>query len=163
VASALTALANVTLGATASTITFSSISGSYRDLILVGNMTAATTGYIGIYVNGDGGANYVWIQMYGNGSSLSSSSSTSASSVGLNNGSTTSTTDPLLFKSEFLDYSATNKHKTVLTRVGRSGGSTEMTVARWANTSAITSLQVYGAGGANFAAGSTFALYGVSS
>jgi hypothetical protein len=35
--SAYTALANVTLGSSAANVTFSSISGSYRDLVLIVN------------------------------------------------------------------------------------------------------------------------------
>jgi hypothetical protein len=161
-ASALTALANTTLASTAASVTFSSISGAYRDLILVGTFTSATTGYFGVRVNSDSGANYYWVQFNADGSTAAGSQSTGASSYGLNNRSTTSTTDAMTCVVNILDYTATDKHKNALVRIGRAGGSTEFSMGRWANTAAITSVQVYGVSTANLAAGSTFALYGVS-
>jgi hypothetical protein len=61
-----------------------------------------------------------------------------------------------------MDYSATNKHKTVLVRADNANSITMAHAARWANTSAITSIVLTSFEGAgNFAIGSTFSLYGV--
>lgn len=67
-----------------------------------------------------------------------------------------------------MDYSATDKHKTTLIRNGKQGGSNdgvEAIAGRWANTAAITSLEIFSitGGGITFSAGSTFALYGIAS
>jgi hypothetical protein len=66
----------------------------------------------------------------------------------------------------FLDYSATDKHKTTLTRSGYSDLSSvatvEATAIRWANTAALTSI-VFSTNVGSFSTGSTFALYGIAS
>jgi hypothetical protein len=65
-----TPLANITLGSSANTVTFSSISGSFRDvkLVVTGNSSVAagiswvfnsdstTTNYYNVYIYGDGGS-----------------------------------------------------------------------------------------------------------
>jgi hypothetical protein len=60
----------------------------------------------------------------------------------------------------YLDYSAPDKHKTVLVRVDTSDTGTQASVSRWAATDTVTSLTVVTSGGAGFASGSTFSLYG---
>jgi len=62
-----------------------------------------------------------------------------------------------------LDYSATDKHKSGLWRVDApSQDGTLAMASRYASTSAITSMKVFGSASKTFPAGSTFALYGVS-
>jgi len=64
-----------------------------------------------------------------------------------------------------MDYSATDKHKTVLVKRGVSdatGYSVGMEAGRWASTSAITSINIFDQSGDTFDAGSSFALYGVA-
>jgi len=73
-------LATITLGSTASSITFSSIPATYRDLIIVGNPLGAEAA---ARFNGDSGSNYNGVQMWGNGSNpLSSSFSATSSYLG---------------------------------------------------------------------------------
>jgi hypothetical protein len=60
---------------------------------------------------------------------------------------------------QIMDYSATDKHKSALTRTTHTSQSVvEALASRWANTAAITSLAV---SGGTFNVGSTFALYGI--
>jgi hypothetical protein len=61
-----------------------------------------------------------------------------------------------------MDYAATDKHKTVLTRNNVSGTGVEAQAARWANTAAITSVTVITSSGAGFATGTVISLYGVA-
>jgi hypothetical protein len=61
-----------------------------------------------------------------------------------------------------MDYSATDKHKTVLIRQNSVADSAFAMGARWANTAAITSIQL-SLGAATFSTGTTFALYGIAS
>jgi hypothetical protein len=56
--SAYTALANVTLGSSAASVTFSSISQSYRDLVLVITATTSAVDNAFIRFNSDSGSNY---------------------------------------------------------------------------------------------------------
>jgi hypothetical protein len=66
---------------------------------------------------------------------------------------------------QVMDYSATDKHKTVLVRANTNAPSVSGVVyasaGRWASTSAVTSLVLLPEVGPNFAIGSTFNLFGV--
>jgi hypothetical protein len=157
--SAITPLANLTLGSAQATITFSSISQTYRDLILVIMPVATTTGNAGrMRFNSDTGSNYSWVQLYGDGSTAASSANGSTTEmIGIQ--SETARTNSVL---QIMDYSATNKHKSVLARSNNAAVITTLVNQRWANTAAITSIEVFMTGGTTYAAGSTFALYGVS-
>lgn len=165
--SALTPLANITLSSNATTVTFSSISQGYEDLLFVisGTFTGtATFGAAGWRVNNDSGSNYNRVRIAGDGSSASSTTA-SGGNYGLGFNLHSSNSVNIM---HFLDYSSTDKHKTVITRTGASAVNTELFLGRWASTSAITSVTFYppdAFGGTPdfFTAGSTFALYGVSS
>jgi hypothetical protein len=156
--SAYTALANVTLGSSASTVTFSSISGSYRDLVLIIDSRGASFAPQ-IRFNSDSGSNYAWVWMGGDGSGTSSNSASSVAQFNLGNFATWANPTSAIFN--IMDYSATDKHKTVLNRIDIPSGGTSGWAMRWANTAAISSIQLFAAAG-SYAAGSTLALYGVS-
>jgi hypothetical protein len=151
-----TALATVTLGTTAASVTFSSIPATYRDLILVYNGTVNVGATTTVQFNGDTGNNYNHVQMYGVGSGSGTSvSSSNVSNLNLGYPGT-SITNIIV---QIMDYSATDKHKTVLSRGNNAAVLTSAHVGRWASTSALTSIlfsqdQV-------FQSGSNFALYGV--
>lgn len=153
----MTALATLTLGGSQATVTFSSIVGTYRDLMLIIQDTGSGTEGLRIRINGDTGSNYSYVLMAGDGSSASSGS-----------GSMTELIGGLVYSASisnsiyhFMDYSATDKHKTVLSRNNNASVNTVATAQRWASTAAITTLLVYPTAG-TFAAGSIFTLYGVS-
>jgi hypothetical protein len=63
---------------------------------------------------------------------------------------------------QIMDYSATDKHKSVLCRFKRGGGydSVWMLAGRWANTNAITSIS-FGPASGTLDAGLTASLYGI--
>jgi hypothetical protein len=62
----------------------------------------------------------------------------------------------------FFDYARTDKHKAILARADVHSLATEATASQWAQTAAITSIQMrLNPGTSSFAAGSTFALYGI--
>ena len=164
------ALANITLGSSASSVTFSSIPATYRDLVIAANaqdpVSGTTFSNIGLQFNSDTGSNYNWLDMYGDGSSAVSQVQSNV--TGILAGYMSSQNN--IFSAhifQIMDYSATDKHKTVLVRSNlgtRSPNTTQLaqaTAGRWANTSAITSIRL--SGGTSFKAGSTFALYGIQS
>ena len=156
-----TPLATVTLGSSAASVTFSSIPATYRDLILVMNMTGATTtdSNVNLTINSDTTqANYSAVYMNGTGSSAVSGTMTQPRDLTFWNYLTGTTRMTIV--TQFMDYSATDKHKTYLTRGDNAGTGTGAFAHRWANTNAITSLAVTAAS-VSFAAGSTFNLYGV--
>jgi len=152
-----TALATVTLGSTTSSVTFGSIPATYRDLVLIVDCKHISTGGIAVIMrfNGDS-SNYSRVLMYGDGSSVASLTSTELVAQFNDN------TNNSIGVSDIMDYSATDKHKTILTKTNwpSSGGFVTAQAQRWASTSAITSINVFYSG-TNIASGSTFSLYGV--
>jgi hypothetical protein len=154
-----TPLATVTLGGTATSVTFSSIPATYRDLILIvsGLTTTTTVDALAIRFNSDTGSNYSNVQMTGDGSSATSASSTNtAAFIGLIGDGAISVN-----VISVMDYSATDKHKTVIGRGNVPNSRTRATASRWADTAAITSALVRTNADLTFTAGSTFSLYGV--
>ena len=154
-------LGTITLASTDSEIVFSSIPASYRDLILVAahvDITAA--GRTRIQVNADTGANYTRVRMYSSGGSPTSNSGTlNYVELGYYNSG-----QELVERHQFLDYSATDKHKPVLSRGDNVDSSNALIIAaahRWANTTAINQIKIYRDTG-SFGVGSTFSLYGVN-
>jgi len=152
-----TPLATVTLGTAVSSVTFSSIPATYRDLIVVYSGTLSTGGPSGIefYFNADEtAANYSYVWAYGDSGGAASTSGTNQFFVGSSGQSTS-----IL---QIMDYSATDKHKTTLTRSNSAATEVDMLASRWANTAAITSIVFKdSSAGFNFASGCTFSLYGV--
>jgi hypothetical protein len=162
------ALATQTLGSAQSSVTFSSISGSYTDLILV--MSAALASGSGTYsswqANGDTGTNYSVTRLFGTGSSAGSDRESNTANPVLNYYSDIS---PTLGQNTtiatWLNYSNTTTYKTMLVRAGIASGTTypgtSAIVGLWRNTAAITSLTIK-PNAVNFATGSTFSLYGIA-
>ena len=154
-------LATVTLASATSTVTFSNIPATYRDLIVVTStfQTNASDQLSNYRVNGDtsGIYNGVFMDTYpGTPASGSSSNQTSGLWNYITN---VSSTTPLSTIVQFLDYSATDKHKTALHRLG-SGSLVGAYATRVALTSAINSLTILATSG-NYQTGSTFNLYGI--
>ena len=149
------ALATTTLASASSSVTFSSIPATYRDLVLVMNVkfTGSTGEIIRININGDSTAgNYPIVDALGTGSATQSN--TDNRRFGYFGDEESAIT------AHFMDYSATDKQKTFLTRTGSSGYRTAMTAGRWANNNAITSIQLSTDSG-NFDTGGVFSLFGI--
>ena len=154
-------IAATTLGSSSATVDFTSISGSYTDLILIINCTTATGGDdLWIRVNSDTGTNYSLTQMLGNGTSASSSRRTNFSRFMADNA-YPSTTQGFNQIVHFMNYSNTTTYKTFLSRANRADQYVGSTVGLWRSTSAITSINLLLAGALSFASGSTFTLYGI--
>ncbi len=161
--SAITALANVTLGSSAAAVTFSSISGSYRDLIIVCSPLAASPpDELAMQFNTDTGNNYNAVYMHGDGATKYSGNYSNTGYLTFHPNAYVYGVRSLQNTAQIMDYSATDKHKSVLVRSDTADNATAAVAGRWASTAAITSIKIYCRFG-NLAAGSTFALYGVSS
>jgi hypothetical protein len=155
------ALANVTLGAAAASVTFGSIPATYRDLVLIINGSTSANADVVLRFNSDDGSNYSFVYAAGNGTTAISGAAGSQTSIVLNAYFWRSTEVASLVIN-IMDYSATDKHKTVLSRNNvASAGGVDMFANRWANTAAITSVQCRPFGVQNFASGCTFAVYGI--
>jgi hypothetical protein len=154
--STYTPIATQTLVSATNSVTFSSISGSYTDLVLVFNGTVSANQYVAVRLNSDTGSNYSWTRIDGDGSSAYSSRGTSTTFGRLGIGNPTNRT---LTISQFMNYSNATTNKTVLSR-----SNTDFVgalVNLWRNTAAITSITVLTTTADTFTVGSTFTLYGI--
>lgn len=147
--SALVPLANITVSTTTSSVTFSSISQSYRDLILIYQGSQAS-GNLQVKPNSTA---MVDVIMYGDGSS--------ATSFTENDTRLNFSTSQTISQLHLMDYSATDKHKPGLVRTN-DGSYTLAYACRYAATTAVSSLLITHSAGGNITTGSSFALYGVS-
>lgn len=163
--SAYVPLANITTSSSYSTVTFSSISQSYRDLVAVVDYPtsgAGGTGFLGVYVNGQfNNGSYAYITATGNGSSTSGGQANSAaqiifSSVGTPDG------GRCVAVINLFDYATSGiKAKTFVGRADTATAFTSMGAARWYDDLPVTSITFRFSGLTN-PAGGNFALYGVS-
>lgn len=162
-----------TLTSASSTVTFSSIPQTFTDLQLV--ISTRTTGSadpsIRIRINGDSGANYSYIALYGNGVSPGSFTQAAPSSGNtfLNAGySVNSTSGSNIFSNNYIyftNYASSNKKSWTVDSVNENNGTDVLDSffgGLWNSTSPINSL-VLSQQTDNYAAGSSFYLYGVSS
>lgn len=158
-------IATTTLSTATSSVTFSSISGSYTDLVVVVNSSQETTGTYSSYIqlNGDTGNNYSRIMLYGTGSAAGSALQSNNPSLYLGTwNAAQSSTDRQVLIINFNNYSNTTTYKTMLGRYNVAGVEVGAGVGTWRNTAAITSINLAsGSGANNFASGSTFTLYGI--
>jgi hypothetical protein len=154
-------IASNVLTSSAATVTFSSISSSYRDLVVVCEVLGASSSAanLAIQFNSDTGSNYSAVVMSGNGSTAISSSTTTTSISGFGSDGTTR----VLTIFQVMDYSATDKHKSVLSRSNRADSVVQARAARWADTAAINSVTLTDSLANGYAAGSSFYLYGIVS
>jgi hypothetical protein len=156
-------LANVTLSSAASSITFGSIPTSVngvalRDLYLVAWLKTSGQTDVVLSLNADTSNTYVSVSMAGTGSTTGSSIITRTGYFIAYNGSTSETS---FTTATILDFVASDKHKTSLTRWNNTNDSVQALAGRWPSTSVVTSLAVRGTG-SNLASGTTLALYGVA-
>jgi hypothetical protein len=164
-AAALVPLQNITLSTATASVTFGSIPATMRDLVLIchgRSNRSATTDIYKMLINGST-TGYSRVVAYGTGSSASSYSDASLSDLrpyALTGASATSGVYGFV-KTQIMDYSATDKHKTILNNEDATGAELSMSAYRWANTAAVTSISIAPLLGTTLSAGSTFALYGV--
>jgi hypothetical protein len=154
-------ISSTTLAAAAPSVVFGSIPQGYRDLVVVLAVSQNTTSPRQVWMrpNGDT-SNSTLVFMDGTGSGAGTSGTAAANTafyVASGVPANTITTSI----SSIMDYSATDKHKTFLTRAGTSGEPVSAYASRWASTVAITSIVFEIIEGPSYNAGSTFSLYGI--
>lgn len=154
-----TPLANITLGSSAASVTFSSISQEYKDLVFIIYTKSTASSEIWLQFNDDSSSNYNYVYMRGSGSAISygeSSVDTGARVIIDTSGFSNSIM-------QIMDYSATNKHKSYLVRNNVASAGTDAVAGRWASTAAVTKLKfmtLYNA--YSLEAGTRIELYGIA-
>ena len=160
-------IATYTVSSAQASYTFSSISGTYTDLVLIASAKSSltTTTQVKLTFNGDTTTNYSWTRLLGDGSAASSARGTSQAYVEVgyiagNSG----TVQPDMFILNIQNYSNATTYKTFLSRwqsMNAANAYVAAVVGLWRKTpEAITSITLTPTS-ANFETGSTFTLYGI--
>lgn len=154
-------IATTTLGSATTSYEFTSISGSYTDLILIinGALTQNNQSFA-FQFNSDTSSLYSYTWLGGNGSSASSGRQSGMSQI--NAVHITGQSDNAIKNNVILqlqNYSNTNTYKTCLIR-GNTDLETDATVGLYRSTSAITALKIFATNG-NLGSGTTATLYGI--
>jgi hypothetical protein len=164
--STYTPIATLTSSGSTSTFSFTSISGTYTDLVLVCSLRSSFS--IGVHdtlirVNGSTSAIYSRTTLNGNGSSASSTRNTSQTGfyAGQVQGATSTSGVFSTQLIQLMNYSNATTNKTFLSRNNSPTDSTSAIVGLWRNTAAITQVDILNADGSNWVSGSTATLYGI--
>jgi hypothetical protein len=152
-------IATTTLGSNQASVTFSSISGSYTDIIcVVSGKNSASSARIDVQFNSDTASNYSYTRLQGDGSSATSSRASSATYIIIG----TLTTEQNTVIAQINNYANTTTYKTSISRWNASNGTVGASVGLWRSTSAINAIK-FSAGADNLAAGMVISIYGIAS
>jgi hypothetical protein len=152
-------IATQILGATAATVTFSSIPQTYTDLILIAN-PKIESGAINLQCrfNSDTGSNYSFTNLSGDGSQVVSQRYSNVTVAELGAYGYIDTTFGCTTMTHFMNYSNTSMNKPIISRGSNANNGMSLVVNLWRNTAAITSITFITG---TFSVGSTFTLYGI--
>jgi hypothetical protein len=166
-------IATVTIGSGgASSAVFSSIPSTYKHLQIRALARTDRAGnpqdFLQIRYNNDTGANYAYHSLYGNGASAGASdtgTSTANPWSAIVAGATASSNVFGIFTADLLDYTSTNKYKTLRSLSGIDNNDTNGRIYfqsnLWQNTAAVSTITIQPVYGTNFVQYSSFALYGI--
>lgn len=152
-------MANFTLAASATTVTISSISQSYSDLVLVisGTQLTSSNSTLRIQING-AATGYTFERFRATGSNDSGSGNTGSTTLSLTD---VSGSEPIYSLIHLIDYSSTVKNKSIIASSSQTATEINIVSGTNATTSAITSIVLFQTAIA-FDIGTTFTLYGVN-
>ena len=152
-------LATTTLNSTSSSVSFTSISGSYTDLVLVIQAALSSSANdTWLRFNSDSGTNYSRTKIAADGSSVTTFQASNQNAYyGVGN----INTSWMMSINHIFNYSNTTMNKSFITRHGSTGNETAAGVGLWRSTAAITSIEI-APGTSTFISGSTFTLYGIA-
>lgn len=153
-------IASTTLGSDTASVEFTSISGTFTDLILVITGTATSEADAVLQFNSDTGSNYSFTRLYGTGSSAGSARSSNQSFIKMTAYGWFGTSTGNVIVCHIMSYANTNVYKTALAAAARSDSGVDRVVGLWRSTNAITSLLVKPESG-SLKTGTTVNLYGV--
>lgn len=154
------AIATQTLSSSAASVTFSSISGAYTDLVIIASAQGTVGGNgMTMQLNGDTASNYSVTILRGNGTAASSARVLDVRwAVSNFSGIPTANFGAYIFN--IFNYSNTTTFKSGLFRGNSAADGVDAIVGLYRSTSAVSSILI-GTTGGNYATGSTFTLYGI--
>ena len=144
-----------------SSYTFSTIPGTYTDLVLVMSYSLSVGGSSTFMrFNGDTASNYSDTYIYNGNSGRDSSSSNGIRFAGVSSGTGAGAMRTTV--ASIQNYSNATTYKTILSRDAQAADEVASVVGLWRGTpAAITSIYLWSGGGASFNTGATFTLYGI--
>ena len=155
-------ITTTTLSSSSASVTFSSISGSYTDLIAIFNGGSTSAGMdIRCRFNGDSGSNYSFTYLTGNGSSASSGRANSQTFMPLDYNGYLNNSIQTVSIINLMNYSNSTTYKTTISTFNTPSYGLDLAAGLWRSTSAITSIEFFPSGN-SFLTGSTFTLYGIT-
>jgi len=158
-------LATTTTSSSAASVTFSSISSAYTDLVIIVN--GGASGSYNMYMrvgNGslDTGNNYSRTALSGTGSVAESTRNSTIDHYRVDQqGYLNTTLGGSVEIINVMNYSNTTTYKTMLSRTNNAATGLDATVGLWRSTSAINIISVYPQAG-NFTNGTVVSLYGIA-
>ena len=156
------ALATNTLSSSAASVTFSSISGAYTDLVLICNAIGVGQANFTLQFNGDTASNYSSTVLSGDGTTATSFRYTTATALKCFNSGQALNVRWGTFIANIQNYTNTTTSKSVLMRFGSGGYEVDVGAGLWfATSAAITSVTIASTGN-NYDTGSTFQLFGIA-
>jgi hypothetical protein len=157
-AATYTPIASVTLNATASSITFSSIPQTYTDLVIVTSGTSSGGAQITARFNG-ATTNYSSTNLSGNGSTTFSGVFTGLTYIqlGYHDYFTTGQANAI---TQIMNYANTTTNKNILNRTNNAAVGVGLSIGLWRSTAAITTIELLPLN-STWGSGTTFDLYGI--
>jgi hypothetical protein len=152
-------IATTTIGTAVNSYTFSSIPGTYTDLVIICNGNASATVDTGLRFNGDTGSNYSYTRMYSNGSATASDGANNMDYAAGASWYAASTNNTSIIN--VMNYANTTAFKTVASRSNATSTLVGFTSNLWRSTAAITSVTITTVGASTYSVGTTFTLYGI--
>jgi hypothetical protein len=163
-------IATTTLTSAATSITFSSLDQSYRDIIISARTrrTSTAAGETVYYFNNDTANNYSWLTMRGGaGTSIICTVQSAIGTIRPSTGVGDPTADFYETILQVFDYSQTNKHKSGILQSGNSTASAttnsiQSHAFRYATNTAITTINIGRVDGGSLDLGTTVTIYGIA-
>ncbi len=149
-------IATTTLSSSASDVTFSTITGSYTDLVIIIDGVSSTGAELYVRFNSDSSSNYSFMQFYADGSSLGTDIRNNETSNRI--GSIRTVQNSVICN--IFNYANTTTFKTTTSRDGAGTVITNTFTGLWRSTSAINAIQFFPATG-TFNSGMVFTIYGI--
>ena len=154
-------IATTTLGSGTTSVTFSSIPGTYTDLVLVSS-GKMSSGAADVYLKFNGsGSNYSYTVLWANSSTYGSNRGTNEGQLNQDYFGVPTANYGNITITNVMNYANTSVYKTTLSRANNADNNqgVDAIVGLWRDTSAITSIEFKT--GTNMAAGFTFTIYGI--
>ena len=153
-----------TISSATSSISFTSISSAYTDIILAWayKSNSSNNPTLRLTFNGNS-TGYSGRQMGGNGVAPSSNNNTSASFISLARivGAPNASGETGLLLLHVMDYTNSSKYKSIFCQLNSASAGGELDVGVWANNAAINRIDIDTPTSTDYAVGSVITLYGI--